>query len=57
MYQPKEIFKSILHKLAHLTGNNYEEVETWWENDKLMVGFRCSGCGKLSGVHESETEK
>ena len=48
--------RRLLHRIAHLLACNYGTVETWREPDcvdgKLMVGFRCSGCGKLSGVSE-----
>lgn len=44
--------KKILHKITHLLGWNYGNCESWWEDDKIIMGFRCSGCGKLSGVHK-----
>ncbi len=51
------MMKRMLHRFAHWTGWYYGEVETWWEvsvyDEELMVGFRCSTCGKLDGVHES----
>ena len=28
---------------------------TWRDGDKLMIGFRCHGCGKIEGEHESFT--
>jgi hypothetical protein len=34
------------HRLAHLLGWNEGTVETWWDGDVLMVGFRC-GCGEM----------
>ena len=50
----------ILHWLAHRFGWNFGTVDTWWTHGplehpdhRLMVCFRCAGCGKLSGVHES----
>lgn len=44
----------MFHKIAHLLRWNYGRVKTWWRDDgQLMVGFECSKCGKLSGVHES----
>ena len=48
-----------LHQIAHWFGWNGGRVETWWEPNcmepgaKLMVGFRCDGCNRLSGVHQS----
>lgn len=29
-----------------------EGIETWWENDRLFVGFKCSKCGEVSGVED-----
>lgn len=44
----------LLHTLAHWFGWNHGTVESWWRKDgTLMIGFRCSGCGRISGVHES----
>jgi len=47
------MFKKLLQKLAHLTRNNGGEIETWWENGTLMVGFRCHGCKKLQGITDT----
>lgn len=47
----------MFHWLTHLFKMNTGFVETWHEGDKLMVGFRCSKCGKLSGVHESYSKR
>lgn len=46
-----------LHWLAHRFGWNTGEVEVFWRGPRLMVGFRCHGCGALSGVHESRTTR
>jgi len=47
----------ILHFIAHLFKLNEGKVESWWEPNcvtgKLMIGFRCAGCGKLQGAHQS----
>jgi hypothetical protein len=44
----------LLHRLAHYLGLTTGRVETWRRRDgTLMVGFRCDGCGKLTGVHPS----
>lgn len=45
--------KRILHWFAHLFGWNAGRVETWYAEDgkTVMIGFRCVGCGKLTGVH------
>lgn len=47
----------LLHRLAHLLGLTTGTVETWWDGNKLMVGFKCSGCGLVSGTHESITTR
>ncbi len=41
----------MFHWLTHVIGWNHGTIETWWEGDKLMVGFRCN-CGKLEGIDE-----
>lgn len=38
-----------LHKIAHWTGHNTGRVETWYDGDQLMVGFRCD-CGELMHI-------
>ena len=43
----------LAHWIAHLFGLNGGEVTTYWEGNRLMVGFRCDGCGAVSGLHES----
>ena len=47
----------MLHKLAHWFGWNIGEVYTWYDSDtgKLMVGFKCSTCGDISGVQLCRT--
>lgn len=40
------------HKLAHLFGIFYGECYSWYDKDKLMMGFRCTKCGNIYGVHE-----
>ncbi len=47
-------FKRLRHAIAHYFGWNIGEVETRWNGNVLMVGFRCHGCGKLMGEHESK---
>jgi hypothetical protein len=49
------IIRKLIHLIAHLAGWNRGMVETWWEDKKLMVGFRCD-CGELMGVHESHND-
>jgi hypothetical protein len=41
----------MFHKLMHLLGRNTGEVVTWWQGPHIMVGFKCHGCGKVSGAH------
>jgi len=52
-------FNRAMHRIAHWLGWNYGNVETFYEGEKIMVGFRCS-CGELSSVDEcfsSKTER
>lgn len=49
-----------LHRLAHWTGWNGGRVVTWWSTYPgryLMVGFRCDGCGEVSGIHEVNMDR
>jgi len=46
--------KKILHKIAHLLNWNYGCLDAYYEGDKLMMSFKCSGCGKRSGVHRCD---
>lgn len=43
----------LVHRISHWLGWNTGTIETWWEGERLMVGFKCGGCGKLQGIHES----
>jgi hypothetical protein len=45
------------HWIQHKLGWNTGEVEAFWRDKRLMIGFRCHGCGKLLDVHESVTER
>ena len=47
----------LLHWVSHNLGINTGQVTTWWQGGKLMVGFRCSGCGEISDAHESATSR
>lgn len=41
--------------MAHWLGWNDGRVESWCEDGPhIKVGFRCSTCGQLSGVHETD---
>lgn len=50
------ILRSVLHKLAHLFNLQFGLPYSWYDRDVLMIGFRCSTCGDISGVHESPTD-
>lgn len=47
------------HQFCHLLGTNGGHVERWWVQSKdwpegemrMMIGFRCEGCGKLLATH------
>jgi len=49
--------RRFLHRIAHCFGWYYGTVETWWQGNQLMAGFRCSTCGKISGVHPTGTTR
>lgn len=38
------------HKIAHLLGWNYGRPDAFYDGDKLMMSFLCSGCGKRSNI-------
>lgn len=41
----------VLHKIAHLFNWNYGKPYSYYKNGKIMMSFKCSRCGKLSGIH------
>jgi hypothetical protein len=45
----------MFHWLAHILGLNHGKVYTWWDDKDLMIGFKCSKCGDISGVHKSDS--
>lgn len=47
------MIKLILHRFRHLIGWYYGDVYTWWDNNIIMVGFKCDICGNIEGVHKS----
>lgn len=47
------MIRRLMHRIAHLFGQEGGRVETWWDGPHLMVGFRCTGCDALTEVHES----
>jgi len=44
----------MIHWLAHLFCINTGTVYSWYDGDDLMIGFKCSKCGDISGVHKSD---
>jgi hypothetical protein len=44
---------TIRHWLAHRLGWNEGDIETHWAGGRLLVWFRCAGCGKVSGIHKA----
>ena len=48
----------IKHKIAHKFHWNFGRVKTWHEDNRLMSGFKCDKCGKMSSIHiEAEYSK
>jgi len=54
--------RSMWHRLLHLVGLNTGHIVTWSVyqdgnghpiRQNVLVAFRCSGCGELSGAHFS----
>lgn len=45
-----ERMRRLKHKIAHWLGRNRGATEVWWHNDVRTEGFRCKGCGELTGV-------
>jgi hypothetical protein len=44
--------KATLHWLAHRTGQNRGQVVSALDaNGTVWIGFRCSQCSKISGIH------
>jgi hypothetical protein len=42
----------ITHWLAHLTGQNLGTIVSVLDKrDTVWIGFRCTGCGRVSGIH------
>lgn len=58
-FRLKRWWSNKMHELEHRMGNNSGSLTTWWErdenglHDRLMLGFKCDVCGKVSGAHES----
>lgn len=43
----------MIHRLRHLIGWYYGQVYTWYDDNILMIGFKCDTCGCIDGVHKS----
>jgi hypothetical protein len=46
------MIRRLFHLLAHLGGWNLGVPEVWTSGGRLLIGFRCTGCGKLQDVAE-----
>lgn len=46
------LVRIILHKIAHLLNWNYGTADSYYEGEKLMMSFLCTGCKKRSGIHQ-----
>lgn len=59
LFRLRRWFNGKMHDLDHKMGNNSGSMTTWFEPadegiyERLMIGFKCDVCGKMSGVHES----
>lgn len=55
MSHQTEMGLKITHKVAHLLGWYKGYVYTWIDSntEKIMVGFKCSICGDISGIEET----
>ncbi len=46
--------KKIIHKIAHILKLNYGVANAFYDGDKLMMSFKCSTCGEISGIHQCD---
>jgi hypothetical protein len=45
------MIRRLRHRIAHWFGWNMGRIVTWRSRSgEPMMGFRCSGCGQVSGV-------
>ena len=51
-----EYLNSMWHKAQHALGTNTGTIETWWEGENLMVGFKCS-CGEMQGIAQTNIKR
>ena len=42
--------QKILHKIAHILNINGGNPDAFYVGDKLMMSFKCAGCGKRQGI-------
>lgn len=44
-----------MHFLAHIFKLNYGRHYVWTDGEtgRIMIGFRCSGCGNIYGIFEA----
>jgi hypothetical protein len=56
----KDFAIHLLHRMSHMLGQNRGDVTAWFQgygkHRRLMVGYQCRECGKITGIHESYTE-
>lgn len=40
-----------LHAIAHIFGWNHGKIYSELRGFSVWIGFQCSGCGEISGLH------
>jgi hypothetical protein len=45
--------QTLAHYVAHWLGWNQGDIESRWENGRLMIGFRCATCLELTDWHDA----
>ena len=45
------MIKKIRHAIAHFLGMNYGKPDSFYQDDKLMMSFLCTGCRERSSIH------
>ena len=46
----------ILHAISHWLGMTTGMVCSRWRNGVVEIGFRCDGCGRVSGIHKTNAK-
>jgi len=46
-----KMLKKLRHNFAHWLNWNYGVADAFYEEDKLMMSFLCTGCMERSGIH------